>query len=162
MTPHVVLQLDPKTETPPFCFSQLKLAKERKKGDKIVNESQEKAYWRVYRPPPGFTTVVESSPVPTREQRVKLRSRTREHLTEEYEFLRNYAATSRAKVGVSVESLVDFSENIYAEFDACINAVVPSNPWISDDQTYWMLNSALYESAENVFLFTIKMSIPFF
>ena len=125
-------------------FSQLKLAKERKKGDKIVNESQEKAYWRVYRPPPGFTTVVESSPVPTREQRVKLRSRTREHLTEEYEFLRNYAATSRAKVGVSVESLVDFSENIYADFDACINTVVPSNPWISDDQTYWMLNSALY------------------
>ena len=66
---------------------QLKLNKDRKKGDKIVTDSQEKAYWRVSRPPPGFTTVVESSPVPTREQRVKARSRTREHLTEEVLYL---------------------------------------------------------------------------
>ena len=64
-------------------FLQLRLAKDRKKGDKIVSESQEKAYWRVYRPPPGFTTVVEASPVPSREQRVKARNRTFEHLTEE-------------------------------------------------------------------------------
>ena len=28
--------------------------------------SQEKAYWRVYRPPPGYNTLVENSPVPTR------------------------------------------------------------------------------------------------
>jgi hypothetical protein len=62
---------------------QLKIAKDRKKGEKIVTDSQEKAYWRVYRPPPGYTTVVESSPVPTREQRSKARSRTREHLTDE-------------------------------------------------------------------------------
>lgn len=66
---------------------QLKLNKDRKRGDKIVTDSQEKAYWRVYRPPPGFTTVVEASPVPTREQRVKARSRTREHLTEEVSVL---------------------------------------------------------------------------
>ena len=59
------------------------MAKDRKKGDKIVSESQEKAYWRVYRPPPGFTTVVENSPVPSREQRVKARNRTYEHLAEE-------------------------------------------------------------------------------
>jgi regulator of G-protein signaling len=44
----------------------LKAAKDRKKGDKIINDSQEKAYWRVYRPPPGYNTLVESSPVPTR------------------------------------------------------------------------------------------------
>ena len=61
----------------------MRLAKDRKKGDKIVSESQEKAYWRVYRPPPGFTTVVENSPVPSREQRVKARNRTYEHLAEE-------------------------------------------------------------------------------
>ena len=30
--------------------------------------SQEKAYWRVYRPPPGYNTLVENSPVPTRYQ----------------------------------------------------------------------------------------------
>ena len=53
-----------------------------------MSESQEKAYWRVYRPPPGFTTVVENSPVPSREQRVKARNRTYEHLAEE---VRNFS-----------------------------------------------------------------------
>ena len=63
---------------------QLKVAKDRKKGDKIINErsvvcpnitpglsnqicfSQEKAYWRVYKPPPGYITLVENPPVPLR------------------------------------------------------------------------------------------------
>ena len=49
--------------------------------------SQERAYWRVYRPPPGYTTVVESSPVPTREHRIKARSRTKEHISEEVSLL---------------------------------------------------------------------------
>ena len=53
------------TEKSLFSF-QLKVAKDRKKGDKIINDSQEKAYWRVYRPPPGYSTLVENSPVPTR------------------------------------------------------------------------------------------------
>lgn len=121
---------------------QVKINKDRKKGEKIVTDSQEKAYWRVYRPPPGFTTVVESSPVPTREQRIKARSRTREHLTEELEFLRNYCATSRTKVSVVVESLIDHTD-VFCEFDAILNGVGPSNPWITDDQTYWMLNMPL-------------------
>ncbi len=62
---------------------QLKVAKDRKRDEKQIIDSQEKAYWRVYRPPPGYTTVVESSPVPTREQRIKARSRTKEHIQEE-------------------------------------------------------------------------------
>ena len=62
---------------------QIKVGRDRKKGEKIITDSQEKAYWRVYRPPPGYTTVVESSPVPSREQRVKARNRTMEHLSEE-------------------------------------------------------------------------------
>ena len=66
---------------------QLKVAKDRKKDDKHIVESQEKAYWRVYRPPPGYTTVVESSPVPTREDRVKARSKTKENRLEEVSLL---------------------------------------------------------------------------
>eukprot|EP00095_Tigriopus_kingsejongensis_P009178 maker-scaffold145_size311916-snap-gene-2.17 protein:Tk09178 transcript:maker-scaffold145_size311916-snap-gene-2.17-mRNA-1 annotation:"regulator of g-protein signaling 9" len=123
---------------------QVKINKDKKKGEKIVTDSQEKAYWRVYRPPPGFTTVVESSPVPTREQRVKARSRTREHLTEELEFLRHYFAMSRSKVSVVVESLIDHTD-VFCEFDAILNGVGPSNPWITDDQTYWLLNMPLVE-----------------
>lgn len=45
---------------------QVRLAKERKKGDKIVSDSQERAYWRVYRPPPGYSSSLETIPVPNR------------------------------------------------------------------------------------------------
>ncbi|XP_071746011.1 uncharacterized protein [Lepeophtheirus salmonis] len=123
---------------------QLKIAKDRKKGDKIITDSQEKAYWRVYRPPPGYTTVVESSPVPTREQRIKARSRTREHLREEAEFMKNYLAMSRAKVSVVAEGLLEYTE-IFTEFDALLSPVGPSNPWVTDDQTYWCLNQPIVE-----------------
>lgn len=45
---------------------QVRLAKERKKVDKTVVDSQERAYWRVYRPPPGTPSALESCPVPSR------------------------------------------------------------------------------------------------
>ena len=45
---------------------QVRIAKDRKKGDKIVSDSQERAFWRVYRPPPGCTSNLEVVPVPTR------------------------------------------------------------------------------------------------
>jgi regulator of G-protein signaling len=45
---------------------QVKLAKVLKKGDKIISDSQERAYWRVHRPPPGMVTSLEQCPVPTR------------------------------------------------------------------------------------------------
>lgn len=45
---------------------QVRLAKDRKKEDKIVSDSQERAYWRLYRPPPGYSSCLESIPVPHR------------------------------------------------------------------------------------------------
>lgn len=49
-----------------FWILQVKLAKVLKKGDKIVSDSQERAYWRVHRPPPGIVSSLEQCPVPTR------------------------------------------------------------------------------------------------
>lgn len=37
-----------------------------KKHDKRISDSQEKAYWRVHRPPPGVPGSLEQVPVPTR------------------------------------------------------------------------------------------------
>lgn len=60
---------------------QVRLAKDRKKGDKIVTDSQERAYWRVYRPPPGCLTL-EILPIPVaacrleRQQKVAARGKT--------------------------------------------------------------------------------------
>lgn len=47
-----------------MLLMQVKLNKDRKKDDKTVTDSQERAYWRVYRPPPGFTNCLETAPVP--------------------------------------------------------------------------------------------------
>ena len=41
----------------------MRLAKDRKKGDKIVSDSQERAYWRAYRPPPGCLNCLEHPPL---------------------------------------------------------------------------------------------------
>lgn len=49
-----------------ILWVQVRLSKERKKGDKIVSDSQERAFWRVYRPPPGCLSSLEVTPVPTR------------------------------------------------------------------------------------------------
>lgn len=49
-----------------IVWVQVRLAKERKKGDKIVSDSQERAFWRVYRPPPGCLSSLEVVPVPSR------------------------------------------------------------------------------------------------
>jgi hypothetical protein len=124
---------------------QLRQSKDRKRDDKQIIDSQERAYWRVYRPPPGYTTVVESSPVPTREQRVKARNRTREHISEEVKFLRAYASTSRSKVSQVLDNLIEYTET-FVDFDPILFGVLPSNPWITDDQTYWLHNQPLVDT----------------
>jgi len=49
-----------------IVWAQVRLFKERKKDDKIVSDSQERAFWRIYRPPPGCLSSLEVVPVPTR------------------------------------------------------------------------------------------------
>jgi len=41
----------------------VRLSKDRKKGEKIVTDSQERAFWRVHRPPPGCVSVMEQIPI---------------------------------------------------------------------------------------------------
>jgi len=124
---------------------QTKLAKDRKRDDKQIIDSQERAYWRVYRPPPGYTTVVESSPVPTREQRIKARSKTKEHLKEEMKFSREYLSMSRCKVSFVADNLMDYTDT-FLEFDPMLCVPGPSNPWITDDQTHWALNQPIVDT----------------
>lgn len=45
---------------------QLNQLKSMKKVQKLISDNNEKAYWRIYRPPPGFFTALEQVPVPTR------------------------------------------------------------------------------------------------
>jgi len=121
---------------------QLKVAKDRKKGDKIINDSQEKAYWRVYRPPPGYNTLVENSPVPTREQRVKARRNNKELLREENDYLKQYLDISRVRTSVVAEGLLEYTDT-FVDWDPLLVGVGPSNPWMTDDTSYWEINKAI-------------------
>ncbi|XP_011308718.1 regulator of G-protein signaling 11 isoform X2 [Fopius arisanus] len=126
---------------------QVRLSKDRKKGDKIVSDSQERAFWRVYRPPPGCPSSLEVVPVPTRARpgaKLPIRKRTLNDLQRDVELLRNSLTRTRTKVSVAIENIRTYYET-YTEYDPMVVPSQPSNPWITDDQSFWQLNSPLVE-----------------
>lgn len=64
----------------------MKLSKVLKKGDKVVSDSQERAYWRIHRPPPGMISSLEQCPVPNRRNGVKPKKKTIEDCQREVRF----------------------------------------------------------------------------
>nr|XP_018911128.1 PREDICTED: regulator of G-protein signaling 7 isoform X2 [Bemisia tabaci] len=127
---------------------QVRLAKDRKKGDKIVADSQERAYWRVHRPPPGYTSLLE--PVPVCRGRGGTSSKKRRGSTElhrEVQFLRSCLSRTRVKTSVALESLVQHCE-LYLEFDPLLSGAQPCNPWHlqpSEEPQFWLYNSSLVD-----------------
>ncbi|XP_042878098.1 regulator of G-protein signaling 9-like isoform X4 [Penaeus japonicus] len=120
---------------------QVKLAKDRKKGDKIVTDSQERAYWRVYRPPPGFTNCLEIAPVPDKTNMAnRVRKKTVDDLKKDNEFLATAVCRTRQKVSQAGENLLTHYDT-YAEYDPQLSFPLPSNPWITEENVYWILNS---------------------
>lgn len=56
--------------------------------------------------------------------------------------LRKNLSRTRLKVSQALENMVQHVE-IYMEYDPLITPTQPSNPWVSEDLTYWQLNSPL-------------------
>lgn len=117
---------------------QIRLAKERKKGDKVVSDSQERAYWRVHRPPPGQFTPLEPCPVPSRG---KPRRRTEDDWNRDLAMHKNSLGRNRMKMSQACDLLVQYYET-YADFDPLMTQAQPSNPWVSEDVTYWQFSAA--------------------
>lgn len=112
----------------------------RSKIEKIIYDSQERAYWRIHRPPPGFVSPLEQCPVPNRIQRV--RKRTIEDCKKEVKFVKSCLSRTRIKVSTALTSMATYVET-YQEYDPLMTGVQPSNPWISEDLTYWQINAPL-------------------
>ncbi|KAJ0180645.1 hypothetical protein K1T71_004049 [Dendrolimus kikuchii] len=123
---------------------QVRLAKERKKGDKIVSDSQERAYWRVARPPPGVPSALEPCPVPVRVRHPRPKKRTIHQLQREIEHLKASLDRTRVKTSIALEALLAYSET-FAPYDPWLTPPQPSNPWVSDDTLFWQINSPLVE-----------------
>lgn len=55
------------------------------------------------------------------------------------ELLRNCIGRTRVKTSVALDGLVSFAET-YNEYDPLITGAQPSNPWVTDDPTFWTFN----------------------
>ncbi|GJQ83356.1 hypothetical protein Trydic_g18140 [Trypoxylus dichotomus] len=125
---------------------QAKITKLLKKTEKHVYDSQERAYWRVHRPPPGIVSSLEQCPVPNRcRNGNRMRKRTIEDNKREVEMLKNSLSRTRIKVSQALESMVQHVET-YSEYDPIITGAHPSNPWVTEDLTFWQLNSPIVET----------------
>ncbi|XP_055936049.1 regulator of G-protein signaling 7-like isoform X2 [Argiope bruennichi] len=115
---------------------QANVAKDKKKGDRLVLESQEKSYWRVHRPPPGTISCLERTPLANR----KVKKKGVDDLKREKTLLLESLTKPKVKTSQIVESLLNHCQE-YIEFDAFVVGVLPSNPWITEDTTLWTLNN---------------------
>uniref|UniRef100_A0A8C9X3K8 Regulator of G protein signaling 9b n=1 Tax=Sander lucioperca TaxID=283035 RepID=A0A8C9X3K8_SANLU len=97
---------------------QYRAAKERKKPDRVVFDCQERAYWVVHRPPPGTVSAMDYG-------LDRLIDPNADEVTGE-SLLVKYCAT-------------------YNSHDPFLSKCLPSNPWLTDDVTYWTLNMPYVE-----------------
>uniref|UniRef100_A0A8C1WTA4 Regulator of G protein signaling 9b n=1 Tax=Cyprinus carpio TaxID=7962 RepID=A0A8C1WTA4_CYPCA len=109
---------------------QYRAGKERKKPDRVVFDCQERAYWVVHRPPPGTVSAVDyrhDRMVDPNMEEVKAM------------FTQQCIMRPRVKSSVSIGAIVKYATT-YKEHDPLLHSCLPSNPWLTDDVTYWTLN----------------------
>uniref|UniRef100_A0A3Q3H0U1 Regulator of G protein signaling 9b n=1 Tax=Labrus bergylta TaxID=56723 RepID=A0A3Q3H0U1_9LABR len=97
---------------------QYRAAKERKKPDRVVFECQERAYWVVHRPPPGTVSGMDYG----LDRRIDPNGD---------EYIQDFLLFSGR--------LVKYCAT-YKSHDPFLSRSFPSNPWLTDDATYWTLN----------------------
>uniref|UniRef100_A0AAQ6A5X4 Regulator of G protein signaling 9b n=1 Tax=Amphiprion ocellaris TaxID=80972 RepID=A0AAQ6A5X4_AMPOC len=97
---------------------QYRAAKERKKPDRVVFECQERAYWVVHRPPPGTVSAMDYG----LERRIDPNA--------------DEVTVNCVSVGCR---LVKYCTTYYSH-DPFLSKCLPSNPWLTDDVTFWTLN----------------------
>ncbi|CAH2307784.1 regulator of G- signaling 11 isoform X1 [Pelobates cultripes] len=122
---------------------QLRAAKQRRKGDRIVIECQEQAYWLVSKPSPGCLNVMERGPERGNcyTGQIPL-GKNADYYKRELEYLNKAMARTRVKSSICLEGFLKFSEQ-YLAHDPVMSGCLPSNPWITDDVMYWTMNSLM-------------------
>ncbi|KAK3091355.1 hypothetical protein FSP39_019219 [Pinctada imbricata] len=118
--------------------------KKRRRPDKFLTDQQERAFWRVNRPPPGTTRCLEEGPKryfqPS--QMEAKRRKNKEGYRLEINFLRRALEKPRLKFSKVFDCYCMWNDQ-YKAYDPFMDATStqPSNPWISDDTTYWEANA---------------------
>ncbi|CAF0877532.1 unnamed protein product [Adineta ricciae] len=138
--------------------AQFRVLKDRKKTDKTIIDSQERAFWRVMRPSPDETSVLEMD---IRNDLYTFRPMRRdEALKRRLEYLQQ-ALTNRVRTKSSQThqrfvrtkalyrlfsfSLCAFFE-VFSDYDPFLGHCPPSNPWLTSDTDRWDLMQPLVEN----------------
>ncbi|XP_037537457.1 regulator of G-protein signaling 11 [Nematolebias whitei] len=120
---------------------QLRASKQRRKADRIVLECQEQAYWLINRPPPGVQSVLDLGleRPSIHSLQVTLSS---DFYKAEIEAFGRALGRNRVKSSICLEGFLKYSEQ-YQNHDPIMQGCLPSNPWISDDTSFWTMNSEI-------------------
>ncbi|XP_030653736.1 regulator of G-protein signaling 11 isoform X2 [Nomascus leucogenys] len=120
---------------------QLRAAKQRRKGDRLVIACQEQTYWLVNRPPPGAPNVLEQGPGrgSCAASRVHM-TKSADFYKREIEYCRRALDRTRVKSSVCLEAYLSFCGQ-HGPHDPLVSGCLPSNPWISDHDAYWVMNA---------------------
>ncbi|XP_029954605.1 regulator of G-protein signaling 9 isoform X1 [Salarias fasciatus] len=117
---------------------QYRAAKERKKPDRVVFDCQERAYWVVHRPPPGTVSGMDYG-LDRRVDPNADETKTPDFYERIMIFTQQAIMRPRVKSSVSIGALVKYCAT-YHSHDPFLSKCLPSNPWQTDDNTYWTLN----------------------
>uniref|UniRef100_A0A8C4TJM9 Regulator of G protein signaling 6 n=1 Tax=Erpetoichthys calabaricus TaxID=27687 RepID=A0A8C4TJM9_ERPCA len=155
--------------------AQVKIDRKKDKTERKILDSQERAFWDVHRPVPGCVNTTEMdirkcrrmknpqmvkksvygvtdesqshSPVHTPAQ--PIRKTTKEDVRKQITFLNIQLDRHCMKMSKVAESLMSYTEQ-FLEYDPFVTVPEPSNPWISDDTTFWDLDSSKDPSQQRV------------
>ncbi|XP_075436221.1 regulator of G-protein signaling 9 isoform X3 [Ascaphus truei] len=122
---------------------QYKAGKERKKSDRVVLSCQERGYWLVHRPPPGTLDVLDYGLDRASDPNV-IKKKTVDFYRREIIYYQQALMRSTVKSSVSLAGVLKYSEQYYSH-DPIMQGCLPSNPWITDDATFWELNAKLVD-----------------
>ncbi|XP_075888623.1 regulator of G-protein signaling 9a [Nelusetta ayraudi] len=117
---------------------QYKAGQDRKKPDRVVFDCQERAYWIVHRPPRRTNSAMDCGPDrlidPNEDEKFSFDIYRRKNM-----FYQQAIMRSKVKSSVSLGALVKYMTT-YKNHDPFLAPCLPSNPWQSDNDSYWSLN----------------------
>uniref|UniRef100_A0A3P9Q498 Regulator of G protein signaling 6 n=1 Tax=Poecilia reticulata TaxID=8081 RepID=A0A3P9Q498_POERE len=156
--------------------AQVKIDRKKDKAERKILDSQERAFWDVHRPVPGCVNTTEmdirkcrreknphrvkksvygvpddgqSQPSPIHISSQPSRKPTKEDVQKEITFLNIQLDRHCMKVSKVADSLMTYTEQ-FMEYDPFVSGVEPSNPWISDDATFWDMEASRDPSQQRV------------
>jgi len=125
--------------------AQNKVDKKRDKPERKILDTQERAFWDVFRPPPGCvnTTELDVRKVMRNTATDELNTddprdaaMLRKRLQDERKNLRARIDKRTIRVSKCAETYIEFF-NLHHEYDSFLVAAEPSNPWVSDSTEFW-------------------------